>query len=107
MMTAPIAGDIVWHHDGGRSDGAFFAGETSMGDIDSELALAARYVAEARHIVARQRRRILRLKAMGSATPDHELTLQAFAGALAELEGRAQDLIEMAKRLDRPQRRLS
>jgi hypothetical protein len=84
-----------------------YAGENSMGDTDSELAIAARHLVQARRIVARQRAHILKLKALGSATPDHELTLQVFVSTLAQMEGHAQELVETAKRFERPQRMLS
>ena len=65
------------------------------------------HIAGARRIVARERVRILKLKTLGNATPDHELTLQAFISTLAQLEGHARQLAETAKRFERPRRMLS
>jgi hypothetical protein len=56
-----------------------------MGD-ESEYAKAVRHVAEARQIVAEQRKRIERLKARGHPVFDHEQTLRVFEGTLAALE---------------------
>jgi hypothetical protein len=49
---------------------------------ESDLALAARHVAEGRRIVARQRERIARLRALGCSTLDHEQTLRIFESTL-------------------------
>ncbi len=106
-MIAPVAGGVGRQDHGGWTGGVAYAGENHMCDIDSELATAARYVAEARRIVAWQRARILKLKAADGATPDHELTLQASVSALAELEGHARALADIAKRFQRSQRLLS
>lgn len=69
-----------------------------MGDIDREIATATRHVAEARRIVARQRARIVKLKALGRATLNQELTLQAFVSTLALLES-PPELADTPKRL--------
>jgi hypothetical protein len=53
---------------------------TELKEID--LTLAARHVAEGRIIVARQRDRIARLKALGCSTLDHEQTLRIFQSTL-------------------------
>ena len=49
---------------------------------NSDLALAAWHVAQGRIIVARQRERITRLKALGCATFDYEHTLNVFVSTL-------------------------
>ena len=49
---------------------------------ESQLALAARHVAEGRAIVARQRERIARLKTLRCSTLDHEQTLRIFESSL-------------------------
>ena len=109
-MIAPVVGGMA------QQEGADWsawtgatpdADENTMGDIDTEIATATRHVAEARRIVARQRARIVKLKALGRATLDQELTLQAFVSTLALLESHAQELADSAKRLDLPRRRLS
>jgi len=108
MTMALVIGGMAQHE---CADWTGWAGapasDNSMGDIDSELATAARHVAEARRIVARQRTRIVKLKALGSATPDQELTLEAFVSTLALLERYAQQLADTAKRLELPHRTLS
>jgi hypothetical protein len=104
-MTA-IAGSLE-RRDQGIWVGLPHAGQTSMSDVDGQLTLAERYVAEARRTVARQRVRIIKLKALGRATLDHELTFQAFVSTLALLERRARELAETAKRLEHPRWLLS
>jgi hypothetical protein len=106
-MIAPIAGGTVRQDCGGWNGGTLFADENSMGDVDSELAMAARHVADARCIVARQRARIVKLKALRRATLDHQLTLDALVSTLALMESHAQVLAETAKRLGHLQRMLS
>jgi hypothetical protein len=49
---------------------------------DDDLALAARHVARGQIIVARQRERIERLKALGCDTLNHEQSLSVFIGTL-------------------------
>jgi hypothetical protein len=49
---------------------------------ETDLTLAARHVAEGRIIVARQRERIARLRALGCWTLDHEQTLRTFESTL-------------------------
>jgi hypothetical protein len=111
MMTiVPVIGGMAQHECAEWTGWAVappHAGDNSMGDIDSELATASRHVAEARRIVARQRARIVKLKALGSATPDQELTLEAFVSTLALMERHAQELADTAKRLELPYRTLS
>lgn len=108
MTIVPVIGGMAQHECADWTGWAGApAGDNSMGDIDSELATAARRVAEARRIVARQRARIVKLKAIGSATPDQELTLEAFVSTLALLERYAQQLADTAKRLELPYRTLS
>ncbi len=110
MTIAPVIGGMAqqecadWS---GWTGATPHAGVNSMGDIDSELATAARHVAEARRIVAQQRARIVKLKALGSATRDQELTLEAFVSTLALLENHAQELADTAKRFELPYRKLS
>jgi hypothetical protein len=53
---------------------------------ESDLAIAARHVAQGRIIVAHQRQRIARLKALGCAVQEHEFTLQVFVSTLETLE---------------------
>jgi hypothetical protein len=57
-----------------------------MVDGETELEMAARHVARARWIVARQRELIRRLKATGIPTRRHEQTLSCFEGTLACFE---------------------
>lgn len=80
--------------------------EGRFGNMDYELAAAVRHVAEARRIVARRRARLVRLKALGRATLDQELTLQILVGSLALLESGAREFGGIAK-FERPQRKLS
>jgi hypothetical protein len=49
---------------------------------ETDLTLAARHVAEGRIIVARQRDRIARLRALGCLTLDHEQMLRTFESTL-------------------------
>jgi hypothetical protein len=46
-------------------------------ETESDLAMAVRHVAQARIIVAQQRERIERLKALGSPIDNHERALQS------------------------------
>jgi hypothetical protein len=105
-MIAAIVSGSEWHH-GGWTGEIPYADETSVSDVDTKLAAAERYVAEARRIVAWQHVHMLKLKVAGQATQDHELTLQAFVSTLAILESHAGDLSKSAKRLERPRRLLS
>ena len=107
MVIAPGLGGTAQKECADWAGAPSYAGENSMGDIDSELATAARHVAEARRIVARQRARIVKLKALGRATLDHELTLQAFVSTLELLECHAQELADTAERFEPPRPRLS
>ncbi len=100
IVTGGIARHDRQNH-GGWAGGTGYAGENGVGHV------AARHVAEARGIVARQRARVLKLRAQGRATPDHELTLQALVSTLAQMEGHVQELAEASKRFERPQRWLS
>jgi hypothetical protein len=50
------------------------------------LAVASRYVSEARRIVAQQQQRIAKLRVAGCLTTDAEQTLQVFLGTLKILE---------------------
>jgi hypothetical protein len=54
--------------------------------LETELAVAARHIVQGRIIVAEQRERIARLKALGSSTGDHELTLDIFLRTVEILE---------------------
>lgn len=78
-----------------------------MGEAESELIMGARHLAEGRRIVARQRERIAKLKALGRCTQDDELTLGVFVSTLDMLGGHARALEQAAKRLDRPRPLLS
>lgn len=106
-MVTLVANDPESRDHAVWTGGAFHAGAGVTGDIDGELAMAAEHVAQARGIVARQRAGILKLKVLGRATPDDELTLQALIGTLAQMESHAQVLAETARRLERPERLLS
>ena len=106
-MNVHVTGGMTHQECADWAGGTPCAVENRMGDIESELALAARYVAEARRIVARQRVRTVRLQALRQSTPDQDLTLEAFVGALALLEGHARQLADTAKELGPPQRKLS
>ncbi len=103
MIAARADGSEQQDH-GGWTGGFPYAGESRMGDVDGELGMAARQVAEARRIVALQRARVIKLKAQGRATPDHELTLQVLVGTLGQMEGYVQALAETSKRFERPRR---
>lgn len=106
MFAFVMAGSL--HHEcAGLTGEAHFAAENRIGNMDYELATAARHVAKARRIVARQRARVVRLRALGRATFDQELTLRAFVSSLAHLESGAQALADTAKRFDCRQHRLS
>jgi hypothetical protein len=61
---------------------------------ESDLAMAARHVAEGRRIVAQQRERIARLKAGGHPTADHEQTLQVLESTLQILEDHQRQIAE-------------
>jgi hypothetical protein len=74
-------------------------------ELLSELAVAARHVAQGRVIVARQRERIARLKAQGSSTRDHELTLDLFVSTLQILEEHERALRSSAEKLAAETRR--
>ena len=75
-------------------------------EVETELAVAARHVAAGRIIVARQRERIARLKALGSCIRDHELTLGIFVSTLEILEEHERVLRASAQKLVFPPRRL-
>lgn len=66
---------------------------------ESTLEMAVRHVAEGKRSVARQRKSIARLKAMGLPTLDHEHTLLAFEGTLQVFEDHER---EIRKRLGIP-----
>ena len=61
--------------------------------------MAARHVAEGRIIVARQRERIARLRALGSCIRDHEFTLGIFVSTLEILEEHERILRASAEKL--------
>jgi hypothetical protein len=61
---------------------------------ESDLAMAARHVAEGRRIVAQQRERIARLKADGHPTADHEQTLRVLESTLQILEDHERQIME-------------
>lgn len=106
-MFAFVTGGSLQQECGGSAGEAPYAGENRTGNFAYELATAARNVAEARRIVARQRARFVRLKALGRATLDQELTLRAFVSSLAILESGTQEFSGTAKRFERLQRKLS
>lgn len=106
-MTALVVGGSVQHERGGWTGEARYADRNRIGNTNYELATAARYVAEARRIVMRQRARVARFRALARSTLDQELTLRAFVSTLAILESSAQELADIAKRFELPQRKLS
>jgi hypothetical protein len=68
---------------------------TQMTDkSESDLAMAARHVAEGRRIVTQQRERIARLKADGHPTADHEQTLRVLESTLQILEDHERQIAE-------------
>jgi hypothetical protein len=75
--------------------------------MDSELAKAAQFVTKARRIVSRRHARSVKLKILGRATRDQELTLEAFDSTLALLEICTQELVDSARRLGATHRKLS
>jgi hypothetical protein len=76
-------------------------------NLVSELAVAARHVAQGRMIVARQRERIARLKAQGLSTLDHEQTLDVFVSTLQILEQHERALRSSAEKLAAKRRLLA
>jgi hypothetical protein len=77
-------------------------GAIVMPEIETELAAAARHVAEGRLIVARQRERIARLRAQGSCTGDYERTLDIFVNSLQIFEDHERELRAAAEKLQAP-----
>lgn len=75
--------------------------------VDSELAVAARHVAQGRIIVAQQRERIVRLQALGLSTRSHERTLEIFISTLEILEEHERELRASAEGLASPRGWLS
>jgi hypothetical protein len=71
-------------------------------EIETELATAARHVAQGRIIVAQQRERVARLKARGSSTREHERTLDIFLSTLEILEEHERELRASAQKLISP-----
>lgn len=106
-MIAFGLGGCMQHECGGWVGEARYAGGNGIGNTDCEAAMAARCVAEARRIVARQRARVLRFKTLGRATLDHELTLRALVSTLAILEGGAREFADAATRFERRRCKLS
>jgi len=76
-------------------------------EIETELATAARHMAQGRLIVAQQHERIARLKALGSCTRDYELTLGVFICTLKILEEHERALRASAEKLAAAQRRIA
>ncbi len=106
-MIEPAMVGMMRQRCAGWAGGIPYGDEHSISDIDSELATAAQFVAEARRIVARQRARIVKLKMLGRTTLDQELTLEAFVSTLALLENCARELVDTARRLGSTRRMLS
>lgn len=106
-MFAFVLGGSVQPKCGGWTGEARYSGENGIGNTDDQLATAARYVAQARRVVARQRARVIGSRALGRPKLDQELTLQAAISALSVLESGAQELANAAKRFECPQLRLS
>ena len=88
----------------GSSAAAKPVSDVFAAEVEIELALAARHVARARIIVARQRERIAALKTHGSCTRDHELTFGAFVSTLESLERHERALRASAAKLVQPRR---
>jgi hypothetical protein len=65
-------------------------------ETESDLAMAVRHVAQGRIIVAQQRERIGRLKALGCPVENHEHALQVFLSTLEILERHERYLSEFA-----------
>ena len=57
-----------------------------MAEKTDSLIAAAQYVAEAKKILARQRLRVAKLKALGASTLDAEHTLEVYESTLKLLE---------------------
>jgi hypothetical protein len=76
-------------------------------DIETRLAIAANHVAHGRAIVAQQRERVARLKAMGTRTREHERTLDVFISTLQILEEHERDLRNSVPKLTSPRGWLS
>lgn len=74
-------------------------------EMETDLATAMRHVAQGRLIVAQQRERIARLKALGSCTRDYELTLGVFICTLKILEEHESALRASAEKLAAARRR--
>ena len=74
-------------------------------EIETDLAMATRHVAQGRLIVAQQNERIARLKAQGSCTRDYELTLGVFLCTLKILEDHERVLRASVEKLAAARRR--
>jgi hypothetical protein len=106
-MIEPVAVGTMRQGCASRAGGVRYAGGRSISDMDSELAMAAQFVTDARRIVSRRHARSVKLKILGRATRDQELTLEAFDSALALLEICTQELVDSARRLGATHRKLS
>jgi hypothetical protein len=76
-------------------------------EVETQLATAARHVAQGRIIVAQQRERVDRLKAIGSRTREHERTLDVFISTLQILEEHERELRAAAQKRATPRGWLS
>jgi hypothetical protein len=106
-MMEPVAIGTMRHGYASRTGGVPYAGGRGISDMDSELAMAAQFLTDARRIVSRRHARSVKLKTRGRATRDQELTLEAFDSALALLEVCTQGLVDSARRLGSTHRKLS
>lgn len=70
-----------------------------VAEMETDVAIAERHVAQGRLIVAQQHERIARLKALGSCTRDYELTLSVFVCTLKILEDHERALRAAAEKL--------
>lgn len=106
-MNQPAARLPIRANSGRRQFGSGnTAREMDVMEPEAELASAARHRAAARPIVAQQRARIAKLKAVGPCPRDVELTLEVFVSTLALLEEHERALRQAARNLV-PARRLS
>lgn len=106
-MIEPVTVGMMRQRCAGWAGNSPCVGEHSTSDTGNELATAAQFVAEARRVAARQRAQIGKLKMLGRATLDQELTLEAFDSTLELLEICTQELVDTARRLGSTQRKLS
>jgi len=105
-ITAAIGSAVLLDWATGMREGSS-AADMPVADVfkvavETELAVASRHVMQGRIIVVQQRERIARLKALGSSTRDHELTLDIFLRTLDILEEHERALRASAENLTSP-----